>query len=250
MTGKRVTDRLSTRAVRTIVDAADMAVINGTPLRAFYTFTVAPEHRAAVLDGSMTLGSEMRRFLDHLRKRVGGSFSYVWVAECPVTIKTGEPNPHVHLLTSYTVPRADFADYAAWAESRWGLGFVHMERIRDASAAGRYMLKAVNYIRKGSEPVTDSAPIWGRRWGVSSDLRASEDVEWFELTGQPRTFANVCELFGGGARAYGRGYFTGRGLVYDSGTGVADINSDALRLLRYGTAIVIGTNNETENLNG
>jgi len=188
------------------------------------------------LQGRITLGSEMRRVLDSLRKRFG-SFDYVWVAECPINAE-GQPNPHVHLLTSVTVPRRDFAEYARWIEERWGLGYVKLERIRCADAAGRYMLKAVGYVSKGR---TVSADIQGRRWGVSTGLRADETVEWIDVRATGRGWSNVCELFGGVPTPFLHGYFTGKGLVFDVNTGMDTIRSDALRLLHHGTAIVYGT---------
>jgi len=242
VTGRRSTDSLSPRAVRAIKDAAAMAVINKTPLRSFYTFTIRAEDRAPFLTGDRTVGSEMRRFLVHLRQRVSGDLPYLWVAECPANA-AGDPNLHVHLLTSYSVPRSDFAQYAAWCEARWGLGFVHMERIKFPEAAGRYMLKAVGYVAKGSEPDSGSFPIFGRRYSISQDLRAPETVEYLDLD-TPSKIRSVAEIFGGSPRVYGSGYFTGNGIVYPVGTGVAELRRDALRLVRYGAAIVFGIDSE------
>lgn len=161
--GVRVTDCLSPRAARRITRAAIKADAVGLPLRAFYTFTLKPWAREWVAQGGTTLGAEMRRTLDVVNKRAkreGKKLAFIWVAENP-----GGSNPHVHCVTSNMVSRDEFADYAAWLESVWDLGYVHLEKIKYPAAAGRYLLKAVEYSIKGG--VGGQGEIVGNRYGIS-----------------------------------------------------------------------------------
>lgn len=164
---------LSARGAGIIRGAAYRAVAEGLPLVTFMTFTLRSELREHVESGELVLSRELRRVLNAVRERErrrGGSsdFAYIWVAENP----RGE-NPHVHLLTSASVSRSEFLSWAGWLESLWGHGWVHIERIRVPEAAGRYILKAVGYLGKGSDG--SQGPIRGRRYGVSANIRPRVD---------------------------------------------------------------------------
>lgn len=230
--GQRVSRALSSRAVRVLSDACDMAPRVGRPLRAFWTFTVAPEYRPQMLDGSLTLGAQVSRFLKAFRKRYPDEV-YVWVCESPLN-SDGAPNPHVHFVTSLVVSRAEFQAFAAWVESVWSFGYVHCERLRYPDRAGRYLLKAIGYIGKGAK--ADQGEVFGRRYDVSACLRP--EVKRIELQLDAQSFKSVCELFGGGARSFGSGFFTGRGMVYDAGNEGCAVR-DMERLAAYGTGVVI-----------
>jgi hypothetical protein len=137
------------------------------------TFTVKAEDRCGVANGDVVLGTEVRRALNALaewhRRRGGVEHSYVWVAENP-----GESNPHVHLLSSITVPRSDFDRFAGQVEGLWGHGWVKIERLRQPLTAGHYILKAARYFSKGSE--SDQGRVYGNRYGISRNIRPVYEV--------------------------------------------------------------------------
>jgi len=207
-TGPRITSALSKRAARVVSDAAILAVQNGTPLTAFWTFTVeGTDQRRSFATASRPISFEMRRTLNAIRT-TKGDFEYVWVAENP-----RNENPHVHLLTSLVVPRADFDGFAAWVESLWGLGFVHMERLRKPAAAGRYLLKAVGYLNKGGSAGCDMGRVRGSRYAVSRSLRGSAPSRFYLRHVADRdAFAR---MVGSAPRVLGDGYWSGRSLSFD-----------------------------------
>ena len=166
-TGPRQTDHLSRRAVRQIKGAAIKAYNLGMPMRTFITFTVRQQDRAAFKSGDMVLGKEIKRTLnalnEWLRRRGRSSLLYIWVAE-----NVRDENPHVHMLTSYSVPRREFDAFAAHLESLWGHGFAKIERVRKPEKAGRYIMKALGYTMKGAED--DQGTVIGNRYGISRKI--------------------------------------------------------------------------------
>lgn len=119
-------------------------------------------------------------------KCVGASdkpiFDYVWVAEAPHEIietrtypwgqvsSLGHQNYHVHMLMRWNVEHHHFREWAARIESLWGKGFVKLERIKNANAAAKYLLKAVGYMTKGQ--AGDQGEIKGNRYNISKSARA------------------------------------------------------------------------------
>lgn len=110
--------------------------------------------------------------------RAVGPLRYVWVAEAP-TNEEGERNPHVHVLMRWQTSHARFLSWVGALERAWGRGFAHTERIKEARAAGTYLIKAVGYLTKGGRPAEagDQGPIEGNRYGISSTARAPQ-WEW------------------------------------------------------------------------
>lgn len=176
-TGPRSTKRLSPRALRQIKGAAAKANQLGIKLTTFITFTVAPQFRPLVDSGDIVLGRELKRTLnglnEWLRRRERDSLAYIWVAE-----NARNENPHVHMLTSYTVPRTEFDDFAVHLESLWGLGWAKIERVRSPQKAGRYLMKALSYTLKGADD--DQGIVVGNRYGISrSIMPVYETVDLF-----------------------------------------------------------------------
>lgn len=143
-----------------------------------------------------TIQAELSRFLDALQKiyqrgmvetcpetgatvEIAGhadGLQYVWVAEVPDTVdpETGEigaPNPHVHVLLRWRVPRAQFRAWAARIERLWGQGFAHLEKVKDGTAAAAYMMKAAGYLCK-AQGKPDQGRIRGNRYAISKPARA------------------------------------------------------------------------------
>ena len=98
-----------------------------------------------------------------------GELLYCWVAECP-TNERGEENPHVHVMLNWRVKYRLFAAWAARIEALWAQGFAHIEKLRDAHAAGGYMLKALGYMTKGK--AGEQGTIRGNRYNLSAAARA------------------------------------------------------------------------------
>ncbi len=175
--GPRMTKGLSPRAVRQIKGAAMKADKLGLPLVTFITFTVREEERAAFERGDFILGREMKRMINGLnewfRRRGMPLLVYVWVAE-----NVRNENPHVHMLTNHTVPKAEFRTFAAHLESLWSHGWAHVERVKNPKQAGRYMMKALAYTLKaqerhklveraeGGEDKSGQGVIIGQRYGI------------------------------------------------------------------------------------
>lgn len=188
--GARWSRSLTPRASRQIKGAALKAVALGVPLTTFITFTVRQEDRHEFLQGERVLGREVRRTInalkEWLRRRGLPSFVYVWVAE-----NKGDRNPHVHMLTSYKVPRSEFDAFAKHLESLWGFGFAKIERIRDPKRAGHYLLKALGYALKGTDGAQGA--VKGNRYGISREImpryltydlsqvgEAAERLQWMQ----------------------------------------------------------------------
>ncbi|MFA0604925.1 hypothetical protein [Vibrio amylolyticus] len=98
-----------------------------------------------------------------------GDFHYIWVAECPAN-EDGEPNPHVHVLLRWNVPKPLFSAWSKRLEKIWGHGFAKLEKIRKPKAAGSYIIKAVGYAAKGGGE--DQGIIKGNRYSIASCSRA------------------------------------------------------------------------------
>lgn len=101
---------------------------------------------------------------------VDGKLPYLWVAECP-TNADGAPNPHIHLLMSWSMPWRLFPAWAKRIESIWALGFAKIEKIRDAEKSAYYIAKAAGYLSKG-QGASDQGLIRGNRYGMASVSRA------------------------------------------------------------------------------
>ena len=122
----------------------------------------------------------------HVIECVGASdkpvFDYIWIAEAPRKVietrtypwgkvsSLGHQNYHVHMLMRWNVEKHHFREWAARIEARWGRGFVTLERIKNANAAAKYLLKAVGYMTKGQEG--DQGEIKGNRYNISKSARA------------------------------------------------------------------------------
>lgn len=211
-TGKvRVTDSLSPKGARVVQGAALKAVQVGKPFRAMWTFSVSDDFLADFLpadgfDGVCqpvrSLSAEFRRFwhiVTQYCERNG--------LERPVYAFAGESessgirdyHPHLHLLTSVVVRRTEFAEFASFIESAWGLGSVHMEVIHRPSNAAKYLLKGARYCVKGADG--KQGRVWGQRWSCSREVRPVEtrvdidssesDALEFELLAQEMRAAGI-----------------------------------------------------------
>jgi len=186
-------DFLSSKAARTLQGGALKAVQIGKPFKAIWQPTVTDEFLGDFLpaDGYngvqkplRTLSGEIRRFWELVvcwAERHGYSTPVMECAEESTSDGQREYHPHPHILTSLAVPRHAFPELCQYVEAAWGLGSVHMEIIRQPANASKYLLKAVQYSVKGAQE--GQGRVWGRRWGISRDLRVLEvrnDVEGSE----------------------------------------------------------------------
>ncbi len=96
-------------------------------------------------------------------------FHYIWVAECPSN-KNGEPNPHVHILLNWSVPKPLFSAWSKRIEKIWGNGFANLQRIKQPKAASSYLIKAVGYAAKGEN--ADQGLVKGNRYNIAQCSRA------------------------------------------------------------------------------
>jgi hypothetical protein len=200
------------------------------------TFTVRPEDREEIAEGAVILGTEVRRVLNALaegfRRRGGSEHAYIWVAENP-----GESNPHVHLLSSISVPRKDFAHFAAQVESLWGHGWVKIERLREPAVAGHYILKAARYFSKGTE--TDQGRVYGNRYGISRNIRPIYDTCSLGASGDAAEGLRALQLGlvedGEDGEKLGDLWLTRYGLSFPAGTTEEQIEG-ALEVLEEGGA--------------
>ncbi len=199
--GERYTEKLSSSAVRKIFESGAYVAATQGGFTTFLTLTFTPEKRNEIFLGNITLGSEVSRFIDGLKKMYkrgfryvtgsdetttgqrnitlcseeievkgnDGDFHYIWVAECPMN-EDGEPNPHVHMLLNWQVDNCHFKPWAARIESLWGHGIGHLERIKYGAAASGYLIKAVGYAAKGSN--ADQGLIKGNRYNIARCSRA------------------------------------------------------------------------------
>lgn len=103
-------------------------------------------------------------------------FEFIWVIENPWRVvhtpygPGRKPNPHIHVLTNWTVKKKFFKGWAARIEKLWGKGFAHIERIRKPASAAAYMAKAANYIGKGADG--SQGRVRGNRYSISKGGRA------------------------------------------------------------------------------
>jgi len=91
----------------------------------------------------------------------------------------GEPNPHVHMLMRWRVDYRVFKAWSARIENLWGMGFAHLEKIKDGNAAAAYMMKAAGYLTKGKENENGEPSqgiVRGNRYGISKEARAPDWV--------------------------------------------------------------------------
>lgn len=100
---------------------------------------------------------------------------YCWVAEMPAN-EDGEPNPHVHILLRWQVPKTHFFAWVGRLERIWGNGFAKIERIKHAKAGASYLVKAVGYAAKGSDG--NQGLIRGNRYSIGAVSRAKD---WEEM---------------------------------------------------------------------
>jgi len=156
-----------------------------------------------VINKRTSISKEASRFLNALQQRrkegmlidvdgnkkmlrgTGKLFDYVWVIENPwhatlaCTLEGAQyceidglhhRNPHIHLLTNWTVKRKHFKGWAARIEKLWGHGFAHIEKIKKPASAAAYMAKAAGYIGKGADG--SQGPVRGNRYNISKGARA------------------------------------------------------------------------------
>lgn len=180
------------------------------------TFTVRPEDRVEVADGTMILGTEVRRVLnalaESLRRRGREDHGYAWVAENP-----GDSNPHVHLLSSMSVPRADFLRFAEQVEGLWGHGWVKIERLREPLTAGHYILKAARYFSKGTD--SDQGCVYGNRYGISRNIRPVYQMRSLGASAEAAAGLRAMQVeLGDEGEGIGRLWLTRYGLSFPAGT--------------------------------
>ncbi|WP_413114076.1 hypothetical protein [Thaumasiovibrio sp. DFM-14] len=186
--GERYSEALTSRAVGKIFESAAYVATCHEGFRTFVTLTCSSEQRERIFSGDTTLGKEVSRFIDGVRKMyqrgwhginddnqpfecepTEKDFHYIWVAECPAN-EDGEPNPHVHVLMNWNVDKQHFSAWAKRIEGIWGNGFAHLERIRNPKGAGSYIIKAVGYASKGKN--ANQGLIRGNRYGIAKPSRA------------------------------------------------------------------------------
>ncbi|MDV5167500.1 hypothetical protein [Photobacterium rosenbergii] len=186
--GERYTEKLTQRAVTKIFESGAYVAACEGGFTTFLTLTFTMEQRNAIFGGETTLGREVSRFLDGIKKMfqrgwqgidadgeqfeldgIEEPFHYIWVAECPAN-EHGEPNPHVHLIMNWQVDKQHFQAWSERLEGIWGNGFAHLERIRQPKAAGSYIIKAVGYAAKGEN--ADQGLIKGNRYNIARCSRA------------------------------------------------------------------------------
>ena len=113
-----------------------------------------------------------RRWKENNKKQLKAAavpLDYCWVAEMPAN-EDGEPNPHVHILLRWQVPKTHFFAWVGRLERIWGNGFAKIERIKHAKAGASYLVKAVGYAAKGRDG--NQGLIRGNRYGISAVARA------------------------------------------------------------------------------
>lgn len=103
------------------------------------------------------------------RKIIKGGFAYCWVVEIPKNVH-GEDNPHVHILVDWKVERKNFDEWAKRLEAIWSNGMFNLQKIKKTSSAGAYLLKAIGYLKKGSNG--SQGIVRGNRYGISEHARA------------------------------------------------------------------------------
>jgi len=173
--GARITTELSRRGAKTIRGAVYLADRNHGGMRTFATATFDEDARERIASGETTIGAETKRFIDawrsRYRKRGKKPPLFIWVAENP-----NESNPHVHILTNDKIEYRHFRMWARGLEKLWGNGMVHLEKMKYPKAAGRYLMKAVGYLAKGTDG--NQGSVVGQRYGVSRDLNPKEYIDY------------------------------------------------------------------------
>jgi hypothetical protein len=174
-TGKRITDKLTTHAMRALRRAVENAV---SDLKYFWTLTFAPEMLTDEQkndDGSVCHSwakDELRRFLNTASvamKRKGSPLEYIWTSELQ---KNG--NIHYHILANRYIPVKMLSKW--WKQAS---NSVDVELVKDSR-------HACNYIRKYLSK-QDEAVIEGNRYGITSGLRetmkpsSTEIIEHYEV---------------------------------------------------------------------
>jgi len=176
--GSRITTELSRRGAKTIRGAVYLADRDHGGMGTFITATFDLEARARLAAGDTTIGAEVSRFLDAWRSRYRkkGKMQplFIWVAENP-----NNTNPHVHILTNDRVEYRHFRMWARGLEKLWGNGMVHLEKMKYKKAAGRYLLKAVGYLAKGTNG--NQGEIEGQRYGVSRAIKPKESIDYIHV---------------------------------------------------------------------
>jgi len=176
--GTRITKCLSPRGAKTIRGAVYLADRDHGGMGTFITATFNPEARERLASGETTMGAEMKRFIDawrsRFRKKKKTPPLFIWVAENP-----NNSNPHVHILTNDKVAYRHFRMWARGLEKLWGNGHVHLEKIKYSKAAGRYLLKAIGYLAKGTDG--NQGEIKGQRYGVSRDIMPKDFIDYVKV---------------------------------------------------------------------
>ncbi|ATX79957.1 hypothetical protein Ga0123461_1543 [Mariprofundus aestuarium] len=176
--GSRITTCLSRRGAKSIRGAVYLAGRDHGGMGTFITVTFDLEARERLASGETTIGAEISRFLDAWRSRYRKKGKkqplFIWVAENP-----NDSNPHVHILTNDKVEYRHFRMWARGLEKLWGNGMVHLEKIKYAKAAGRYLMKAVGYLAKGTDG--NQGSVVGQRYGVSRDLKPKEHIDYVHV---------------------------------------------------------------------
>jgi hypothetical protein len=186
--GGRKSLSLTMRAAKKIADACDYTARKKGGFKTFLTLTFSKEQRQRIEAEETTIQREISRFCDGITKMYkrgwqmpsgaqaelphDDEFLYCWVAEVPEN-EQGEPNPHVHMLLNWRVNYHLFDAWALRIEKLWGMGFAHLEKIKDATAAAAYMMKAAGYLCK-AQGKDDQGEVRGNRYGMSAAARAPE----------------------------------------------------------------------------
>jgi len=176
--GTRATTCLSKRGAKAIRGAVYLADRDHGGMTTFVTLTFDSDARQRLESGETTIGKEMRRMIDawrsRFRKKGKNPPLFIWVAENPKN-----SNPHVHLLTTDAVKYRHFKMWARGLEKLWGNGMVHLEKIKYAKAASRYLLKAIGYIAKGGDG--SQGEVVGQRYGISREILPTECVDYIHI---------------------------------------------------------------------
>ena len=177
-TGTRITTCLSSRGAKAIRGGVYLADRDHGGMGTFITATFDQDARDRLASGETTIGAEMRRFIDAWRSRYRKKGKtpplFIWVAENP-----RNSNPHVHILTNDAVAYRHFRMWARGLEKLWGNGMVHLEKIKYSKAAGRYLLKAIGYLSKGTDG--DQGEVIGQRYGVTRELQPKEYIDYVAI---------------------------------------------------------------------
>ncbi len=176
--GTRITTELSKRGAKSIRGAVYLADRDHGGMVTFITATFDLETRERLTSGDTTIGAEVRRFIDAWRSRYRKKGKkqplFIWVAENP-----NNSNPHVHILTNIKVEYRHFRRWASGLEKLWGNGMVHLEKMKYPKAAGRYLMKSIGYLAKGTNGSQGS--VVGQRYGVSRDLKPKEHIDYLHV---------------------------------------------------------------------